>query len=88
MANEQTTEIDTAGEIDISVRTDTGTQVVKARRVLYVPNLSTNLLSVKQMVEYGHRVVFENNICTIYEPNGDVLARAAEENGVYKLLDR
>lgn len=38
-----------------------------AINVLYVPNLSANLLSVNKMIEKGYSVVFDNKYCKVFD---------------------
>lgn len=52
--------------------------------VHYVPNLTTNLLSVSAMVKKGYKVVFCSNGCKVYD-NNIVVATATLCNGVYQL---
>jgi hypothetical protein len=58
--------------------------------VIYVPQLSTNLLSVSRMVEKGLVVTFSTGECKIYHQNdysihGDAKATATNVGGIYKL---
>jgi len=53
--------------------------------VVYVPNLSANLLSVSKMVEKGLKVEFLEDVCKIFGSDGTVMAEATKINGVYKL---
>ncbi|KAJ8704351.1 hypothetical protein PYW08_013075 [Mythimna loreyi] len=50
----------------------------------YVPNLSTNLLSVSAMTKKGYVVTFNSNSCTIYD-NDEILATGTQVNGIYQL---
>lgn len=50
----------------------------------YVPNLSTNLLSVSAMTNKGYIVTFDSHSCTIYDDD-EVLATGTQVNGVYQL---
>lgn len=53
--------------------------------VYYVPNLTTNLLSVSELTRKGYRVVFNNKQCKILGTNSKVVATASFTNGVYQL---
>lgn len=78
----------TKGRGDVPVYVKEGLKTIQS--VVYVPELSTNLLSVSKMVEKGHVVVFSSRGCKIYHENdfnvdGDVRFTATNINGVYKL---
>lgn len=62
----------------------------KVTDVVYVPNLSLNLLSVSQMVNKGLAVVFSKDGCDIYKQenctvSGHPVAHATNVDGLYKL---
>lgn len=52
--------------------------------VYYVPNLSTNLLSVSTLVGKGYKVSFSKSKCVIFD-NDTIVATATLRNGVYQL---
>ena len=52
------------GKIDLRLNNE---NIETATNVLYVPNLSTNLLSVKKMTEKGYSVVFDKKPCKVYD---------------------
>ena len=41
--------------------------------VMLVEGLAYNLLSISQFCDKGHRVLFDNKACTIYQPNSDIV---------------
>lgn len=53
--------------------------------VLCVPSLTTNLLSVSELIKNGNKVVFEENQCYIRNNKNVLVATAMLSNGVYKL---
>lgn len=57
--------------------------------VMFVPNLSANLLSVSKLCQNGFTVKFNENGCFIYdrdcEISGNYLIKAVCSNGIYKL---
>lgn len=53
-------------------------------RVLYVPDLCSNLLSVSAIIKSGKPVVFENGMCYIKE-RGVVVAAGSYRDGLWKL---
>lgn len=73
------------GNINLTVSVDGISSQVEARDVLYVPNITTNLLSVGKMVSKGNTVTFSSNGCRITSADGELLATATEVEGIYKL---
>lgn len=60
------------------------TRKVEIKDVLYVPNIESNLLSVKRLAEKGFKIIFQGNICEIYFKK-NLFAVAMLHNGLYKL---
>lgn len=58
---------------------------ITVKDVLCVPTLTTNLLSVSELIKNGNSVVFEPNKCKIRNKSGDLVADADLIDGVYKL---
>lgn len=58
---------------------------VTLNEVLYVPNLTTNLLSVSEITSKGFKVIFYATGCNIVDENGEVLITATKVNNVYKI---
>lgn len=58
---------------------------VEIKDVFCVPKLTTNLLSISQLIRKGNKVEFTKDSCEIYNQNGTLVAYASLENGVYKL---
>lgn len=52
--------------------------------VLCVPNLTTNLLSVSQLISKGNRIHFTRNSCQIYNCENKLLGTANLIDGIYK----
>jgi len=62
--------------------------VKTATNVLYVPNLSANLLSVSKMTEKGYNVVFDRESCKIFDESnfeitGNLEFVCAKKDGLY-----
>ena len=58
---------------------------IMVKDVLCIPSLTTNLLSVNQLIKNGNKVVFEASQCYIRNKNNELVATAVSTNGVYKL---
>ena len=39
--------------------------------VILVEGLAYNLLSISQLCDKGHKAIFDNKACTIYQPNSE-----------------
>lgn len=50
-----------------------------------MPRLTTNLLSVSELIKNGNSVIFESSHCYIRNKNNVLVATAVSTNGVYKL---
>lgn len=50
-----------------------------------MPTLTTNLLSVSELIRNGNHVVFEEKHCYIYDRSDALVAIADLTDGVYKL---
>ncbi|KAG6442871.1 hypothetical protein O3G_MSEX002584 [Manduca sexta] len=59
---------------------------IQVNDVLYVPDLSTNLLSVSKIISNGNQVEFNENGCAVKNKQGHVVANAKLVNNTYKLL--
>lgn len=72
------------GPIQVLLKKDHGTMQCTLSKVLYVPDFSVNLLSVRQICESGKKVVFERDKCSIFN-GSDLIGTARVEDGLYKL---
>lgn len=59
---------------------------INVQEVLKIPGAAANLLSVSKIVEKGHTVTFSVKGCTVTSPEGEILAEANLENGIYKVI--
>lgn len=74
-----------SGNVQIATVTPDSEFDITVEDVLCVPSLTTNLLSVSQLIKKGNRVDFTKKDCKIYNRSGQLVAMAALTNGVYKL---
>lgn len=93
-----TQRIDLAGEGHTVPATGIGSGIIKCqlsdgsstevrlRDVLYVPQLDGGLLSVSKMRQYGFKVTFDEDGCTIRSRDGKIAAQAAEKNNLFALV--
>lgn len=73
------------GRVNLNIMIDKKEEDVEVNDVLYVPEITTNLLSVSKIVKKGHTVTFNTNGCKITDNQGYTIATASEEEGIYKL---
>lgn len=84
VANKSTIKVDCAGDVEIRTVTDKNHRII-LENVQYVPGLTTNLLSVCQLIKNGNKVSFSENGCDIYNRHNILVATASLCNNVYKL---
>lgn len=84
VANRSKIDVECAGDVQIKTRTNREHRIL-LKGVQYVPGLTTNLLSVCQLINNGNRVCFGENGCKIYNPENVLVATASLNNNVYKL---
>lgn len=84
VANRSKIDVECAGDVQIKTMTGREHQIL-LKGVQYVPGLTTNLLSVFQLINNGNRVFFGENGCKIYNPENVLVATASLNNNVYKL---
>lgn len=82
------TKINAEGIGKIAINTDTSVKALND--VIYVPNLQTNLLSVKQAVEKGFTVMFDKTGCKFFDSKnfsfaGDPILYGSSCGGLYTL---
>lgn len=85
VANKETVPVKCSGDVSIATLTDNSEYDVIVEEVLCVPNLTTNLISVSQLIVKGNSVQFTNGGCEIYNKSGELVGIASLINGVYKL---
>lgn len=85
VANNSKVPVVCTGNIDIKTEVNGKKIDVVIKNALCVPNLTTNLLSVSQLIKKGNRVIFSQRDCQIYNSTGELIATADLEESVYKL---
>ena len=76
-----------SGTVDLLISVGDKRCRVSFSNVLFVPDMSANLLSVPAMDRAGLSVTIGAGVCTIRNPDGEMIARAARcgRNNLYKL---
>lgn len=58
---------------------------IPVKKILHVPNLAVNLLSVSKIVENENTVVFNKHGCFIYDGSDNLILKCKATNGIYKV---
>lgn len=82
VANETKVPVVCSGDVDIVSELNNH---ITVKNVLCVPSLTTNLLSVSELIKNGNNVIFDEKHCYIRNKNNDLVATADLSEGVYKL---
>lgn len=81
VANNETLQCEGMGDIYLQLNGN----MRKLSNVLYIPELSTNLLSVSRLINNGFCVKFTKEGCTINDGLGVFVGFACLQNGMYRL---
>jgi hypothetical protein len=73
-----------SGEGIVSIMTFEG-KLRKINDVLHVSSLTKNLLSMRNIVIFGYKVLFQNNKCILSNEEGKGIIEAILENDLYRL---
>lgn len=84
-ANQEAMPVMCSGDVDIVTVTPKCKYEVTLKNMLYVPNLTTNLISISCLIRNGNKVKFEGSRCYVYNKQNVLVAVANEVDGVYKL---
>lgn len=87
VADNKTIAVEGCGKVNLQIRDSEGRpRTIQVRNVLYVPSLTTNLLSVSQMTKNGCEIDFEKDYCRIYQ-NKKLILTAFQHDNMYVLKD-
>ena len=73
------------GTVELKITLSTGVSCCKLSNVLYVPDLSYNLLSVSKAAKSGKVIEFHGNGCNIINKNSKIIAAATKIGDLYFL---
>lgn len=85
VANKDKVPVLCTGDVQITTKTHACEYDITVEGVLCVPKLTTNLLSVSQLISKGNKVSFNSYGCQVFNQAGVLVATASLLNGVYKL---
>lgn len=85
VANNEKVSVLCSGNARITTKTDECEYDIMVEDIFCVPSLTTNLLSVSQLINKGNKVSFSTNGCKVYNRENVLVATASLVNGVYKV---
>ncbi|CAF4944212.1 unnamed protein product [Pieris macdunnoughi] len=85
VANNEKLQVLCSGDVNIVTKTDQFEYEIPVKDVMCAPGLTTNLLSVSQLIETGNRVQFTSEGCNVFNRNNEMVAMAVLSNGVYRV---
>lgn len=85
-ANNKELKVVCCGKVNLNVTQKDGTtKLIQVKDVLYVPDLSTSLLSVSQIIKNKCNIKFDSKGCTIFNKDNVEVASATLVNNMYRL---
>lgn len=85
VANNNTVSVSCVGDVKMLLKTENNNYDAVVNNVEYIPDLCTNLLSVRQLTKKGNTVVFKNDICEIFDNDKNLIGKAFVKNDLYRL---
>lgn len=85
VANSEAIPVQSMGKVNIQTNLNKNEYRIQVRNVLYIPDLTTNLLSVSQLTKSGCKVDFSSTGCKIYNVKKILVATATLIDNMYKL---
>lgn len=85
VANNTKVPIKCAGNVKIQTQVGRESYDILVKDVLCIPELTTNLISVSQLVKNGNKVHFESDVCKIFNTQNTLIATADLVDNVYRL---
>ncbi|KAA5587855.1 hypothetical protein F3H15_36800, partial [Pseudomonas aeruginosa] len=73
VANNMTVPVVCAGNSQITTVVNNPQFDIKVNNILYIPNLTTNLLSVSQLIARGNKVSFKSDVCYIHNQRNELI---------------
>lgn len=83
VGNNERMQIDCAGDVSAVLQSDEKETNAFIRDAEHVPEMSVNLLSVRQLTLKGNKVVFENDSCQIFNDCRELLVTAKASDNLY-----
>jgi hypothetical protein len=74
------------GDMSIAVPNDRLESELRLKDVLFPPNLAYTLVSIGQLDAAGFTVEFGDELCTISNPDGNIIGQVPHERGLYRVI--
>lgn len=88
VANKTTMPVLCSGDTQITTVVENTEHDILVKDVLCIPDLTTNLLSVSQLIKHGNKISFQQGHCYIRNRQNELIGIAQLVNGVYRLNTR
>lgn len=88
VANKTSVPVVCSGDVNIITVVNGVEYDITVSNVLCIPSLTTNLLSVSQLIENGNKVIFKEKFCYIYNQQRTLVGKAELVDGVYRLYTK
>lgn len=85
VANNNKLAIESVGDVKQRIATKGNINEIQLKNVQYIPDISTNLISVSQVVKKGFEVIFNANGCTIHDMHKNIVATGSLIDNIFKL---
>lgn len=85
VANNTNLPVECSGEVEMRSSVEGETKNIVVHDVMCVPQLTTNLLSVSQLVRRGNTVIFDESGCRIFNQHNEVIAIGELYNNMFRL---
>lgn len=85
VANNDAVSVQNMGKVNIQTNVCKDVHQIQVRNVLFIPELSANLLSVCQLTKNGCKLEFTDEGCNIYNTKRVLIATAKLSNNMYRL---
>lgn len=83
VAANQTMEIRGKGTIRLTISDGSKEKKIRLEKVLYVPELSANLMSISKMTENDHEVRFKGDHVWVSNSSGETVIKASKQGALY-----
>ena len=80
--------VEGSGDVKVRVNFSDENTMITLKDVLYVPNLSMNLVSLSKATSNGLKAYFHEDLCTFTDNKNRIIAKAVKMRNLYNLIGR
>ena len=73
------------GDLQIKISNGPDTTTILLKDVLHCPDMGLMLVSIGKITNAGHKVIFRNTTCKIYDKKDKVIGQITARNGLYRV---